>query len=346
MKQALISKQALLDNINYFKNKVGKAKLMACVKANAYGHGLLTVVTAIKDQVDALMVSEPAAVRTLRKFGFTKEIVLTSCLWTTELIQEMADLKVSLVLFSAQQVDLLAKLKVPVKIWLKVNTGMNRLGVDLVELDLIIKQLQDLSYVKQLVLMSHCANSNAAADDLTKLQTEIFTNLVKKYKLPGCFNNTGGVLHLPHMDLDWVRVGIGLYGLVANYNLKPVMQLQSQVISVVRVNKGSAVGYDSCWVAKTDTQIAIINFGYADGINLALSNSLLVAIAGKILPVVGKISMDILAVDIGLDAKINIGDIAVIVGAHNSWLDISQQLNKSVYELVSQVGYRVDRLLV
>jgi alanine racemase len=351
MRQALISKSALLNNIAFIKSKSKAAKIMAYVKANAYGHGLEIVSSAIEPYVDGVTVSDIDSVYLLKKLKFKKKIVLTSSLLTKELCAIMIQYKVDLVVYDLYQINILKSLE-PVSgrlnIWLKINTGMNRLGIDIKDADAAIKQLSALNYIQEIILMTHCANAEDVDHPLTIKQIKHFNAIIQNYNLKSCFANTAGVVNIGRMNLDWVRLGIGLYGALPNKQkgLIPILQIQGQVLTIQNLLPKDLVGYGSCWQATTQTKIAIVSFGYADGIPANIHTTQWhVEINDKLCPVVGKISMDLCAVEIGNDLNVIVGDRVNFFSKNYDIHELSKVTGRSNYELLTQLGLRLNRVL-
>ena len=356
MRHALISKSALLNNIKKIKNTVGDAKLLAYLKANAYGHGVDIVAPIIEPFVDGVAVSEVDSVYLLRKLNFNKQIILSSVVLSERLCLELAELKIDLVIFDMVQLKFIESIPadLAITIWLKINTGMNRLGISLSSADIAIAKLKSMVGVSNIILMTHCANAEVIEHPLTIKQSDLFINLVKKYNLESSFVNTAGVFNLKKMHLDWVRFGIGLYGLAPDNSLcveikglLPVMQIKAEVISIQNLESGGFVGYGSFWQAKQKTKLAIVALGYADGVPVNLFNKKwFLVINNKKYPIVGKINMDMLAVVIDLDTEIKIGDWGFLCDNNQTIAQLANACSQTNYQIVTSIGSRVIRVLV
>ena len=351
MRQMLISKKALLNNILFIRNQAKSSKLMAYIKANAYGHGLSIIASFIEPYVDGVTVSDVESVELLKKINFKKKIVLTSVLLTKNICKKAIEYNIDLVVYDLKQLSILKDLKskLSLNVWLKINTGMNRLGINIKDVDLAIKQLSDVSYIQDIILMTHCANADHKDHIVTVKQIELFNKIVSKYNLESCFANTSGIINMKNMHLDWVRLGIGLYGAFPYSQdvFEPVLQIKSQVLTIQNLSKGDYVGYDSCWQAKSNTKIAVIALGYADGVPAGLYKiNWFVEINGKLYQVVGKVSMDLFTVEIGLESDVKVKDFVNFFSEKYNLYYLSNLIGRTNYELLSQLGSRLERILV
>ena len=350
MRQALISKSALLHNIKTIKAKAGKVKVMAYIKANAYGHGLKEVASIISGQVDGVTVSDVDDACYLADNKFIGRVVLTSTIITKEICALASKYNFELVVYNKQNIESLQYLTVPINVWLKINTGMNRLGVNLGDVPSCLSKMKSLNNIKSITLMTHGANLDNKSHELNQKQIDKFKVIVSTYKLESCFANSAWINNFPDLYFDWVRLGINLYGIsyshTKTYNgLMPVMTLRGQVIDFKRVFSGDKIGYGSLYSVKKDSNIAIIAMGYADGLPWSSLSQISVVINNKEYPLVGRISMDLCIANLGQD-KVSLGDWAIFWGNGKLLEQVSLDLNTSQYELVAGVAARVKRVVV
>ena len=355
MREALISKQAVLHNVALIRKKTGLRKLLAFLKADAYGHGLPLIASIVDTCVDGIAVSSVSEVEVLKSQGIQTKIVLTSASITVELCEEMAQWGVDLVLYDLAHIELLQQACLPadISVWLKVNTGMNRLGVPLSAVAKALQALKAIERVSSVVLMTHCATADQPMHVNTQQQCKHFQSLSSLHDGLMCFANSAGIWTLESMWADWVRPGISLYGVSpfsdqqgSDLQLKPVMTMRAQVLAIQALKPGDSVGYGCRWTAQMSTQIAVICLGYADGVPWNIPDGASVMIRGRCYPLVGRVSMDLLSVDIGCNAPVIVGDWAILWGPQLPVELLARAVGTIPYELVCRVGARVKRRLI
>ena len=357
MREALISKTALLHNVQILKKKVGaSSRILAFLKAHAYGHDLKWVAQTIADQIEGIAVSSLDEVDLLKTQGIQTPIILTSQYVTKDLCESMADQEVQLVIHHLEHLEILKtlQLKRPLSIWLKVNTGMNRLGIPLNQLVSTLQVLKGLKHIEATVtLMTHYATAEVATHLKTQEQYQHFMTFPKNALYPVCASNSAAIWTLPTLEADWVRPGISLYGVSPlpdqcghDLNLKPVMTLRAQIISIQSLDIGDTVGYGCRWSATTPTDIAVVALGYADGIPWNTPDGTQVMVNGIKYPIVGRVSMDLITLNLGVDHAVNIGDWTIFWGPELPVENFANAVKTSPYELLCRVGPRVQRRLI
>lgn len=356
LKEARISRQALQHNLDFFMEKAGNRKVLACVKAYGYGHGFYEIMPVLS-QADGCYVHTWDAAMRLRRDWPNLKVVLAGFPGSTTLLEHLAEEQIDWVVYDHSQLALIQtmpKQNKSVIIWLKVDTGMHRLGFLPEEIPRVMAQLDQSPWVRDVVLMTHFSCSDDKHSPRNHQQAQIFQKVYENY--PNHYTSLGNTAVALHEDLnsgDWLRVGIGLYGISpyshqtgAHFGLKPVMTFCAQVISVRRCAKGQAVGYGGQWQSPRDTHLAVLAVGYGDGYPRCMPSGTPVWIAGQRYPLVGRVSMDSIVVDLGPDHTIEVGDWAELWGAHLPVEDVAHCAQTIPYELVARVGRRVRRCVV
>lgn len=355
-----INPLALTHNLAVLRQHMPQSNVLAMVKADAYGHGVSVVSQWLEGQVEAFGVALIDEALALRAQGIKSPInVLEGVFSATELAAARAA-NLSLVVHNAAQIALLqaAPEGPTLSIWLKVNTGMNRLGFRPAEALKAFHQLQALSLVKDIVLMTHFACADEPESALTDLQLSRFRVLQdvlaskQKHKLADSLANSAAILSCPAAQGLWMRPGIALYGSspfadrsAAALNLQPVMTLRSRVISVHSVRAGESVGYGATWLAPHATQIAVVGIGYGDGYPRHAVSGTPVLVNGQCCALVGRVSMDMITVDIG-DKLVQAGDEVVLWGDGLAADEVAAAAGTISYELFCRLTTRVRRVVL
>lgn len=348
--QALINLQALEHNYLQLKQLAPTSKVLAVLKANAYGHGMLAVASALK-QVDAFGVARIDEALALRGGGVVKPIVLLEGFFHVDELEQIVASNLQVVIHHSAQVDelLAAKLDAPVRVWLKIDTGMHRLGIMPHEFAKLYQRLMASSNVQgPMRLISHFSSSDDVSSMATINQLALFQSITADVSAEYSLANSGAVLNWPDTHADWIRPGLLLYGVSPmqgctgrDHGLIPVMTLVSSVIAVRELAQGEAVGYGSSWVAKKATRLAVVAMGYGDGYPRAASNKGEVLINGQRFAIVGRVSMDMITIDIGL-ADIHVGDEVVFWGEDLPVELLAEKVDTIPYELLCNISSRVQ----
>ncbi|MCX7553411.1 alanine racemase [Marinicella sp. S1101] len=345
--QAVITPSNITKNLNTLKQS-HPGKTIAVIKANAYGHGVDLAVPALA-AADAFAVAAITEAQKLRSLSTDKRIILLEGVFNqAELIMAQQQ-QFDVVVHQDYQLDILkdAHPNTSLDVWLKIDTGMNRLGFDITELDTKLRELQAMPVVKQIRLMSHFASS----DDKSCTQTQQQLSLNQHLKSKGfeySFSNTAAVLNQISDPHEWVRVGLGLFGIsplpaphfAASFNLAPAMHLSANVIATKHIPKGAQVGYCATYTAPEDMRIAIVGIGYADGYPWShLSSSVL--IKNQLVAVLGRVSMDMIAIDVSKFNEPLTGEEVTIWGEGLPVEQVASDLEMIPYALVCGVTQRV-----
>ncbi len=366
--RAEINLAAIAENLNFIKSKTS-AQVLAVVKADAYGHGLINVAKAAEkagaDWLGTALLEEGIA---LRNGGITKPIIS----WLTPLGEDFKtaiNLEIDLSISSIEllnEIILVGKSinKVP-RVHIEIDTGMNRggfgdeWGLLLPEIVKAVKAKE----IKAIGIWSHFARADEPDELMNKTQLDLFEQKVKQLNDAGVnlefihIANSAAALSNKAAHKNIIRWGIGLYGLspdVTNMGdskslgLKPAMKLFAKLQLVKSVKAGQSVGYGGTAITKSDTKLGVVTLGYADGVPRNANNSAGIYVAGKRAPIIGRVSMDQFVVDLGLDSLAKTGDEVIVFGdgsqgeyTIDEWAKACATIN---YEIVTRIGVRVPRI--
>jgi len=349
---ACIDSRALLNNLGVVKKAAPKARVMAVIKANAYGHGLTRIAEVLADKVDALAVARLDEAIVLRQQGIQVPVTVLQGFNGQQELAEFLQYRLTAVIHCVEQIQWLEnsikKDKLPV--WLKMDTGMNRLGFKADEWALAYQRLKNCNGVQQPVgQMTHLADSDRPQAIKTGRQVAAFLQLTDAVAGDKSIANSAAILSCPESIVDWVRPGLMLYGCspfgdktAAEYSLKPVMTLKSQVIAVKNINIGETVGYGSTWPCRKRGRIAVIAIGYGDGYPRYARSGTPVLVNGCKVPLVGRVSMDMITVELPASLDVHPGDEAVLWGAGLPVEEIAAWAGTIPYTLVCGITSRVQ----
>jgi len=368
---AVINLDALKHNLNVVKEMVaGKSKIMAVVKADAYGHGAVPIALRLESLgVDYFAVADLDEAMQLRKGGITTPILILGYT-SKDLAGLLTEYNITQTVFSLDYAEGLSKVAEAIgcklKVHIKLDTGMNRLGFPCQTeesinstIDLLVKACK-LPNLEVEGIFTHFAVSDEPDNPFTLEQLGRFKSVIKlleqkgiKFLLKHCANS-GAVLSFPETYMDMVRPGIMLYGLNPSRlctcpSLQPVMELKSVIVSVKDLDQDQTVSYGRTFKADTKKKVAAIPLGYADGYPTSMSNKGVVIVKGKKYPIAGRVCMDQLIID-ATKGDLNPGDIVTIIGSENgetiSADDIANIQGRLNYEVVCSVAKRVPRIYI
>lgn len=344
-----IDLEAIRHNLRRVRTIAPRSKVMAMVKANAYGHGAVRVAKALSD-ADALGVASIDEAIQLREAGMTQPIVLMEGLFYPAELAEAAHHQLTLVVHHWAQVEMLeqAKINHEFTLWLKVNSGMNRLGLLPADAEDAYRRLMQLKLVKKPIgLMTHFAEADALDHRATVDQMHVFNLATRHLSGPRSLANSAGILGWPDTHADWVRPGLMLYGAspFANqtgqdFDLRPAMTLNSQLIAVNPISLGNKVGYGGTWTAPEDMLLGVVAVGYGDGYPQYAKNGTPVLVNGVMCPLVGRVSMDMLIVDLRKQPNAKVGDPVLLWGAGLPVERVAKQSHSSAYEIFTRMTAR------
>ncbi len=331
-----------------------RSRVLAVVKANAYGHGLLATAKTLAD-ADAHGVARLEEALALRAAGLATPVVLMEGVLDVDGLAEAARQNLELVVHSEEQLVLLEQAPATQRfvVWLKIDTGMNRLGFRAAQLPDALARLDALgARLRELRLMTHFASADDPDAQQTRDQLERFATLAQGRGNARSLANSAGILEYPESHAEWVRPGLALYGVSplpgrtgAMLGLVPAMRLISTVIAVRDVPGGETVGYGATWRAACRSRVAIIAAGYADGLMRSLPNGAPVLVSGREVPLVGRVSMDMIAVDVTAHPAAAVGDPAVLWGPELPVELVAARAGTVSYELLCAVAERVPRVV-
>jgi len=358
---ALINLENLKHNARLARSSAPDSKLLAVVKANAYGHGVHEVTRALSDAglAEGFAVARFDEALALRQTERNHPLLILGGVYSNNELDSCLQHHIDVVVHQQEQVELLCKhishRNTKINVWLKMDSGMHRLGVMPEFFAKNFQALAKLKFVNQVVAMSHFANAEHPANAHTQQQLDTFLqvleNMPDKNSISYSLANSAAVLNWKNSHGSWVRPGLMLYGINPLPNedslgLKPVMSLQAPIVSIRSVRKGEYVGYNLRWHAQRDSLIATVALGYADGYPTQIKAETPVLIDGQRAPIIGRVSMDLTTVDCTDLSDVNTGDTVTFWGedAQGNWLaveEIAAQANTIPYDLVSKVGARV-----
>jgi len=348
---ATLYSDALRHNLAAVRRFAPDSRVLAVVKANAYGHGIVESAKTLAD-ADAFGVARIGEGLALRAAGIEQRIVLLEGVFTSEELQQAAHAQFEIVVHSFDQVARLeqANARHSFTVWLKVSTGMNRLGVTVDEFDIARQRLQRCDAVAGVRLMTHLSGAEEIDGASAKEQIDSFLGITTGFALERSIANSAGVIAWPQARTEWVRPGLMLYGLSpiperdgAQIGLRPVMTLSTQLIAVRRVPRGGGVGYNAFWRAPRDSLIGIAAIGYGDGYARNVRSGAPVLVKGHAAAVVGRVSMDMTAIDVTEVPGAGIGDEVVMWGDGVPAERVAPYANTISYELVCGITQRVTR---
>ncbi|KFZ38843.1 alanine racemase [Shewanella mangrovi] len=348
--RAEISRQALQHNLARLREVAPHSKVMAVVKANGYGHGLLNVAQCVSD-ADGFGLARLEEALQLRSGDVDAKLLLLEGFFRAEDLPLLVTHHIDTVVHHASQLDMLeqAELEAPVTVWMKIDTGMHRLGFSPAQFAEVYERLNRCANVaKPVNFMTHFARADEPEQPQTLQQLAIFERMVRE--LPGerTLANSAGVLFWPETQKEWIRPGIALYGVSPvngdngqHHGLIPAMSLVSQLIAVRQHKAGDPVGYGGYWTAPRDTTLGVVAIGYGDGYPRNAPEGTPVFINGRQVPIVGRVSMDMLTVDLGPDAADKVGDSAMLWGPKLPVEEVAERIGTIAYELVTKLTPRV-----
>jgi alanine racemase len=347
--RARIDGAALKFNLQKIRTLAPRSRIMAVVKANAYGHGLVNVAQALRD-ADALAVARVEEAMALRAAGVTQTIVLLEGVCDAAQLAAAARLRLDVVVHDASHLPLMESWSGAHRfdLWVKVDSGMNRLGFRPEEFAPVWSRLRELRPTpRSLRVLTHLANADLPADGAVAVQLARFRPLIPD-DTEVSIANSAAILSLPATHADWVRPGLALYGVSPfadrhgqQLGLRPAMTLETSVIAVRDVPAGESVGYGAAWRAERASRIAILAAGYGDGLLRSLPNGAPVLLNNERMPLVGRVSMDMIAVDVTNLSHCQVGDRAELWGARLPVEEVACSAQTIPYELLCGVSQRV-----
>jgi alanine racemase len=348
--RALIDLKALRANLQRVRTAAPASRIVAVIKANGYGHGLIRTAEALHD-ADAFGVASVEEGALLREAGIAHPIVLLEGFFEAAELAEIARQRLSIVIHGEHQLAALerADLPRPVSVWLKIDTGMHRLGFAPEAAAAAYQRLQACrGVVPRMRLMTHLASSEDRRGEVTARQLELFERAVDGLEGERSIANSAAILACPRAHADWVRPGLMLFGVSPfddttsrQEELRPVMTLASRLIAVARVRRGDGVSYGAAWVCPEDMPVGVVAVGYGDGYPRTLAPGTPVWIRGRRAPVIGRVCMDMLCIDLRGIEGAAVGDEVELWGKNLPVEEIARHAGTIPYDLLCRISQRV-----
>jgi alanine racemase len=352
---ATIHTDALRHNLSQVRSRAPGSRVMAVVKADGYGHGLERVARALSG-ADAFGVAALSDAERLRAAGLSQPVVLLSGFNDADDLPQLRRLNVETVVHHATQLDMLEQAAVgtPIRCWLKIDTGMHRLGFAPDDVRDAYARLQAMAAVDaDIVLMNHFASSDefigsASNGRQTREQLRVFAEATAGLAGARSLANSAAVLGWPEAHFDWVRPGGALYGISvvegttgADFGLRPAMTLATRLIAVNRIARGERIGYSATWECPEDMPVGVAAIGYGDGYPRHVPAGTPVLVNGAPVPIIGRVSMDLMTIDLRSQPGARPGDPVVLWGEHLPVETIAAAAGTIGYEPVCSITRRV-----
>lgn len=338
-----ISLSNLVHNCRQARAQAPGSSLMAVLKADAYGHGALACAQALHGEADALAVATAGEALDLRGGGVTDPLVVLHGARSAEELAQAVEHGLALVVQDEEQVAILEAGAVAgpgLRLWLKVDTGMTRLGVDLEQAESCLARLRALPWSPGPVgLMTHLACADEPEDTVSRAQLERLAGIPGGGERSAA--NSAALLRYPESRLDWTRPGLMLYGVAPEncppVELRPVMVLEAPLLTVRQCRAGDRIGYGAAYACPTDMRVGLVEAGYADGYPHASNGRTEVAIGADRFPTLGRVSMDLIAMDL-TDSAAAPGDWVELWGETVSVQDVAWRSGTIAYELLTRMS--------
>jgi alanine racemase len=353
---ACIDADALGHNLSKVKELCKESKVLAMVKANAYGHSVDIVTSVLKDKVDAFGVCSLEEALEIRKNKISTPIVMVEGCFESEEMEIAIKNNITISITNPLQFGWLKSFLFDNRtsdIWIKLNSGMNRIGLTEEDFIRVVEYCKNSKYIKNIVLMTHLHSADTDVDSsVEQINTLKRISSKSKFNLELSWCNSASILQDKTRGGSWVRPGIMLYGaspLENNlHSLKPVMVFTSKLIDIFSIKKGEKVGYSHTWKAEKNTTVGIVACGYGDGYPREVGADTYLIINGNKCKIIGRISMDLLAVELGLSTssqKYLVGDLVELWGKNIPVSKVANFANTISYTLLTSVSKRVVRKL-
>ncbi|MCP1675027.1 alanine racemase [Natronocella acetinitrilica] len=348
--RAVISTDALRHNLEVARQHADGGRVMAVIKANGYGHGLLRVAGALR-QADAFAVTCMEEAIPLREAGYAHPILLLEGVFEPAELKQACRYRLDIAVHSEWQLRLLedTRLPRPLSVWLKIDSGMHRLGFQPDAVAAIHQRLLDCAWIGPHVrFMTHLACADDRHDERTRLQVGNFDAVTRDLAGEHSIANSAGVLGWPEARRDWLRPGVMLYGVNPFIDgmeapaLRPAMTLKSRLIAINQYKAGDSVGYGATWTCPEDMPVGVVAIGYGDGYPRHAVSGTPVLVNDRETQLVGRVSMDMLSVDLrGLEQEVDIGDEVTLWGQGLPVERVAEKAGTIAYELLCGVTSRV-----
>jgi alanine racemase len=348
---AILSNDNLLHNVSVIQKKAPHSKLIAMVKANAYGHGLRSVSRRLEKHINFLGVASIDEALALRQAGIQAPIILMEGVFVQEELIQAADQGFHVVFHDHEQLQWLNNITQPIAIhaWLKLDTGMGRLGFELDRAEKIYHQLVQHPHIQSPVrVMSHLACADEPQNPLNQQQIQVFQTFLQHVKSEVSLCNSAAIFTLPDCHHDFVRPGITLYGASpfgdktgTELGLKPVMTLQTKLIAIKHKPKGSFLGYGARFACPEDMVVGVVACGYGDGYPRSAQDGTPVLVNNIRTTLIGQVSMDMMTVDLSLCPAAKVGDPVILWGTGLPVEEVARYSHQNAYDLLTGMQNRV-----
>ena len=344
---ATINLGALRHNLEVARRHARGSKTFAVVKANAYGHGLTRAAGALSAAEGFALLDLEEAIG-LRSAGYRQRILLLEGFFSPAEFALFTEHRLSAVVHTREQLRMLRQVPkdAALDVFLKINTGMNRLGFTAAEFPDALRALQTNPGVGKITLMTHFADADGTSG--VEWQTEVFNGIANGLNLEATLANSAAIFRFPETHADWVRPGIMLYGCSpfseqagSELGLVPAMTLESRVIAVQQLRRGDVVGYGSLFVADRDMRIGVVTCGYADGYPRHAPTGTPIMVEGRMTRTVGRVSMDMLCADLSDAPEGLVGSRVVLWGEGVPVERVAESAGTVGYELLCGLANRV-----
>jgi len=354
--RAVINLTALKHNLSIVKQAAPLQKIMVVVKADAYGHGVARIAKSLSEELSndqAFAVASIDEAIMLRSIGITHSIVVLEGFNSSSDLDFLIQHNLTVVIHHISQVILLElnleKIK-NIKVWLKIDTGMHRLGFSPDSVKKMYQRLLNTGVDTDIGLMTHLANADDQQDKKSEQQIDTFNSLVSGNPAETSLANSAAILGWPAAHGHWVRPGIMLYGVSpfstqddsAKYNLKPVMTLSAAIIAINKVSEGETIGYGGKWRCPEDMPVGVVSIGYGDGYPRHAPSGTPVLVNGKRAALIGRVSMDMIMIDLRENPDAKVGDAITLWGEGLSVEEIATAADTIGYDLLCGVTKRVQ----
>lgn len=351
---AQIDLAAIRHNLDVVRKLVGNSQVVCVVKADAYGHGLSRVCQALL-KADVLAVATTGEGFSCRQEGWEGRLLLLEGPSNAEEFDDAVAMSAEIVVHHPHQMQLLQqrKAEIPGNLWLKIDSGMHRLGFPIQDAEAVHAQLCQHKNGHEIILMSHFACADDPENPFTEKQMRVFDSAV--HSLPGQVSlaNSAAILNFPQSHRDYVRPGIMLYGIspcpdrtAGEIGLQPAMTLGCDLIAINHVKQGETIGYGAGYTCQRDMVVGVAAIGYGDGYPRHARNGTPVLVNGQRTCLVGRVSMDMITVDLTDLSDVNVGDRVILWGRGLPLEEVAAWANCIPYELTCGVTARVKSLVI
>jgi alanine racemase len=348
---ATLSTENLLHNLNIIKKQTKDRQIIAMIKANAYGHGLRSTALRLDGKVFSLGVASVDEALALRKVNIKSPITLMSGAFEADDLFIASCQNFHLIFHEETQINWLKNIKLPnpIHIWLKIDTGMGRLGFNLESAKKAYQELSNNPQIAQPIgIISHLACADEPSNSLNKQQMDNFHLFVKNLPGPKSLANSAAIFGLEGSLYDVVRPGLSLYGIsplqdksASELGLKPVMTLQTRLVSISNAKQGSSIGYGARFICPEDMKIGVIAMGYGDGYPRSARDGTPLLVNNKKCQLVGRVSMDMAMIDLRNCPDAKVGDPVILWGDGLPLEEVAKYTDNVTYDIICGVQQRV-----